>query len=132
MLTSGSSAPINRPSKKGAQTFWMKTYSENVGLLELLEEASVLKRTGQEFKQGFVTLVAVETMLVVSQWAEVCHNPMCGNREQLDTEEGRMKRCPRCKDAWYCNAECQTADWEEHKSRCKVLRKAAEKRAAVE
>ena len=110
----------------------MKTYSENVGLLELLEDAGVLKRTGQEFKQGYVTLVAVETTLVVSQWAEVCHNPMCGNREQLDTEEGRMKRCPRCKDAWYCNVECQTADWEEHKSRCKVLRKAAEERAAVE
>jgi hypothetical protein len=130
MLTSGSTAPIDRPSKKGAQTFWMKTYSENAGLLELLEGAGVLKRTGQEFKQGFVTLVAVETVLVSSQWAEVCHG--CGKREQLETEQGRMKRCPKCKDAWYCNSGCQTADWEEHKGRCKVLRKAAEKRAAIE
>jgi hypothetical protein len=52
MLTAGSSAPLERPKKKGAQTFWMKTYSENVGLLEKLEEVGVLKRTGQEHKQG--------------------------------------------------------------------------------
>jgi hypothetical protein len=132
MLTCGSEAPISRPSKKGAQTFWMKTYSENAGMLEKLEEARILKRTGQTFQQGYVTLVAVETELVQGQWAEVCHNQMCGHKEQLGTEEARMKRCSKCKDVWYCNAECQTADWKEHKGRCKVLKEAAEKRAAVE
>jgi MYND finger len=132
LLTSGSMAPIDRPKKKGTQTFWMKTYSENAGLLEVLESAGVLKRTGQVFQQGFVTLVAVETQLVEGQWAEVCHNQKCGKREQLETEGSRMKRCSKCRDAWYCNAECQKANWPSHKKRCKVLKEAAEKRAAVE
>jgi len=54
-LTAGSSAPLDRPRKKGAQIFWMKTYSENEGLLELLEAAGILTRTGQTVKQGFVS-----------------------------------------------------------------------------
>ncbi|PMD57645.1 uncharacterized protein K444DRAFT_615052 [Hyaloscypha bicolor E] len=131
-LTAGSSAPLDRPRKKGAQTFWMKTHSENEGLLELLEAAGILKRTGQTFKQGFATLVAVETQLVDGQWAEVCHNQKCGKREQLEAEGGRMKRCSRCRDVWYCNAECQKAGWPEHRGGCKVYKEAAEKRAAVE
>jgi hypothetical protein len=132
MLTAGSSAPLERPKKKGAQTFWMKTYSENVGLLEKLEEGGVVKRTGQEHRQGFVTLVAVETVLVDGQWAEVCHNNTgCGRREQLEMAQTRMKRCARCRDVWYCGKECQEAGWGEHKKRCKVLKEAAEKRAAV-
>jgi len=83
----------------------MKTYSENKGMLELLEELGVLRRTGQTYDQGFVTLVAIETVLVSGQWAEVCHH--CGRREQLGTEEERMKRCVKRKDAYYCNIKSQ-------------------------
>jgi len=97
--------PSIDPRKKGAQTFWMKTYSENKGMLELLEELGVLRRTGQTYDQGFVTLVAIETVLVSGQWAEVCHH--CGRREQLGTEEERMKRCVKRKDAYYCNIKSQ-------------------------
>jgi MYND finger len=78
-----------------------------------------------------VTLVGVETVLVRGQWAQVCHNQMCGNREQLETGKERMKRCAKCKDVWYCGAECQKAGWSEHKGRCKELKEAAEKREAV-
>lgn len=74
LLTAGSNAPIARPSKAGAQTFWMKTYSENKGMLELLEEHGILKRTGEKQKQGFAELIGVETTLVEGEWAEVCHN----------------------------------------------------------
>lgn len=28
------------------------------------------------------------------------------------------KRCSRCKNAWYCNTECQTNDWNNHKLKC--------------
>lgn len=42
----------------------MKTYSENKGLLEMLEEHGILKRTGEKHKQGFVELIGVETELV--------------------------------------------------------------------
>ena len=26
-----------------------------------------------------------------------------------------LKRCPVCKQAWYCGAQCQKAGWNKHK-----------------
>ena len=41
-----------------------------------------------------------------------------------------LKKCP-CKQAFYCNAECQTAHWKAHKKTCPIqLKKKAEKAAA--
>jgi hypothetical protein len=131
ILTAGSNAPISRPAKKGAQTFWMKTYSENKGLLELLETAGILTRTGQTHSQGFVKLVAVETVLVEGQWAEVCHNQNCERREQLDEGKPRMKKCAKCKEAYYCDSACQKDHWPMHKSRCGTLKEAREGREAI-
>jgi hypothetical protein len=130
-LTSGSEAPISRPTRSGAQTFWMKTYSENKGLLEVLEANGVLRRTGETHKQGFVELIAVETCLGEGEWAEVCANQMCGRREQIGDDKGRMKKCVRCKDAFYCGVDCQKADWGMHKQRCGTLKEAKGDRAAV-
>ena len=32
-----------------------------------------------------------------------------------------LKRCSRCKQASYCGAECQNADWKRHKKTCAPL-----------
>jgi len=29
-----------------------------------------------------------------------------------------MKKCSRCKEVWYCSAECQKKDWTTHKNHC--------------
>jgi hypothetical protein len=105
VLTAGSAEPLTPSSDPLRKAFWMKTYSENEGLLEQLESQNILKRTGQVKKQGYVTLVAVETVLTRGQWAEVCHG--CGRREQLGDEEPRMVRCSKCMERYYCNKECQ-------------------------
>ncbi|EJD46108.1 hypothetical protein AURDEDRAFT_164765 [Auricularia subglabra TFB-10046 SS5] len=34
------------------------------------------------------------------------------------SESEKVLRCSRCKDAVYCSAECQTADWKKHKRAC--------------
>ena len=34
----------------------------------------------------------------------------------------RLHRCPRCKHAHYCDRECQTEDWEQHKHECRLFR----------
>jgi hypothetical protein len=105
VLTAGSSEPLTPSNDPLRKTFWMKTYSENEGILEQLEGQNILRRSGQVKKQGYVMLVAVETVLNRGQWAEVCSG--CGRREQLGDEEPRMRRCGKCKEMYYCNKECQ-------------------------
>jgi len=39
--------------------------------------------------------------------------------EQCGLSEGQLLRCSRCKNAWYCNAECQKSAWAVHKKLCK-------------
>jgi hypothetical protein len=29
-----------------------------------------------------------------------------------------LKSCSRCKDVWYCNAECQRGHWKAHRGNC--------------
>ncbi|VDP23199.1 unnamed protein product [Onchocerca flexuosa] len=31
----------------------------------------------------------------------------------------KLKTCERCYDAFYCNRECQVADWPDHKISCR-------------
>ena len=33
-------------------------------------------------------------------------------------KQGAARRCARCKQAWYCGAACQKADWKSHKTTC--------------
>ena len=35
-----------------------------------------------------------------------------------DKQGAGFKRCSRCKQAWYCGAKCQNADWKGHKKTC--------------
>jgi hypothetical protein len=45
----------------------------------------------------------------------VIHNQCeyCGKRTEI--------KCPRCKVTWYCNTECQVANWETHKIICATI-----------
>ena len=36
---------------------------------------------------------------------------------------GAKSYCSSCKSSYYCNVECQRADWKKHKRKCKKLRK---------
>ena len=45
------------------------------------------------------------------QIARCCSLPACPKR-------GANKRCQRCKKAYYCNTDCQRADWERHRITC--------------
>eukprot|EP00050_Salpingoeca_kvevrii_P018846 m.79266 g.79266 ORF g.79266 m.79266 type:complete len:277 (-) comp8178_c0_seq1:173-1003(-) len=47
-----------------------------------------------------------------------CSLPSCG-------APSARARCARCKEAVYCNAECQRAHWPEHRKPCKAAARAA-------
>ncbi|KAA1474076.1 hypothetical protein DENSPDRAFT_840610 [Dentipellis sp. KUC8613] len=46
----------------------------------------------------------------------------CQHCFRSETEAGRLLSCSACHRAHYCNKECQTADWPNHKVACKLNR----------
>lgn len=40
-----------------------------------------------------------------------------------DSGGSRLRRCARCRAAWYCSAECQRADWGKHQGECEETRR---------
>ena len=49
-------------------------------------------------------------------FARVCKH--CGSA-------GRVTACARCVKVYYCNSQCQSADWARHKVACKKRRRAS-------
>jgi hypothetical protein len=44
----------------------------------------------------------------------------CANCNAVASEAMHMKRCSACKSVWYCNKDCQNADWRDwHRHECK-------------
>ncbi len=46
-----------------------------------------------------------------------CFNPQCSIPNGM-VERSKMFYCTRCREVNYCSAECQKADWPEHKEFC--------------
>ncbi|GBF97929.1 hypothetical protein Rsub_10602 [Raphidocelis subcapitata] len=59
-----------------------------------------------------------------------CANPDCSNLEGPSEAALPTKRCRGCLTVRYCGAACQTADWPQHRARCKELRTAGAAAAA--
>lgn len=94
----------------------LKNYSEHVGLPERLEAAGMVRHTGRELKQQYVTLPLVEVLVAKEELIRRCGK--CERWEEVDAE--RFKACSRCKARYYCSKECQAGDWKaEHKVLCK-------------
>lgn len=47
---------------------------------------------------------------------KTCQN--CGKKYEKKEKECKFKKCAKCQNAWYCNKECQKADWKKHKKKC--------------
>lgn len=57
---------------------------------------------------------------------------VCETCRKSEYKDGvKLKRCGKCKNVFYCSAECQKKDWSDHSYQCRkpdvVLRKEAEK-----
>ncbi|GAA5973342.1 hypothetical protein JCM11641_003083 [Rhodosporidiobolus odoratus] len=103
-------------SMGGNQMVWVKTYSENNGLLVQMEQAAWLRPVGSALKQGITTLPLAEVMLSEAEVAQRC--AMCDEYESVETAT-RFKRCSGCKRRYYH----QHQHWPAHKSDCKLLAK---------
>ena len=56
-------ATVNMPDHPNVKgTVWIKSYSENEGLIEALEKANLIRRTGIEIHGGHVTIPLCEVL----------------------------------------------------------------------
>ncbi|KAM0749026.1 hypothetical protein T439DRAFT_59837 [Meredithblackwellia eburnea MCA 4105] len=101
-------------------TFWMKTYSENEGLMEQLLEAGWIRDTGRKRSQGYATFPLMEILLPEAERARICSSCMKSEGDVGFETPERFKRCTRCKLSYYCSKDCQGVDWDSHKYRCRL------------
>jgi len=117
------SRPVENPDAQGQYKFYIKTYSENEGVLEYLLEAGIVEQDlTPPVSQGYVTFPLVRIKIPISEMAKQCGS--C-ERWELCDDEKRMKACSGCKPnskTWYCDANCQKLAWKDgypaHKGVC--------------
>jgi hypothetical protein len=70
-------------------------------------------------------LARLQTLAVLANCDDEKKNGiyMCRHCEKVETQNDSavLKACQRCKVTYYCNRECQAADWKNHKKWCKAL-----------
>ncbi|KIM82966.1 hypothetical protein PILCRDRAFT_819767 [Piloderma croceum F 1598] len=118
--------PFPAPGQNGQPRFSMKTYSENVGVLEQLEALGILRQTGISYKQGFVDIPVVEVILKENELVYACaaHYEDNGMMDcQLEVIGIKHQRCGKCKQVYYCDQECQKRHWPVHKKDCPIAQR---------
>ncbi|KAJ6144464.1 MYND domain protein [Penicillium chermesinum] len=50
---------------------------------------------------------------------------LCNTCKKPEDPAAPLKRCGKCKSAWYCTRECQTKNWKTHKKLCAQTAQAA-------
>lgn len=66
-----------------------------------------------------VFLCATFSTFQFSIAADVASNVATRTCDECGTEQVKLSRCNRCKEAKYCDATCQKAAWSRHKAFCK-------------
>ena len=82
------------------------------------EEIRTTEQTRLKYYEGAKngSLEDVEQLQYILQRTGVLNCFSCG------VAKSKLKRCSRCKSAWYCNTDCFSKDWKRHgKHSCKVL-----------
>jgi zinc finger MYND domain-containing protein 10 len=87
------------------------------------------KALARHFKNNYLQTASSESdmnrlmrMYNFEAMEELLDDPKCDK-----CGEAGMKRCSRCKHAWYCSRECQVEAWPTHQPICDVLCKSVEK-----
>jgi hypothetical protein len=84
-------------------------------------DAVIAGKDGPIKQKAKSALTKLQGLARLSNSNHTCVN-MCGHCEKRETLDGtKLMKCQRCKVAYYCNRECQVADWKGHKKMCKEI-----------
>lgn len=85
---------------------------------------SAIKRAQEQLKRGSaIQWESQEEFRDIFSWMHLFLGPACSFSPAVNfcavcNKPGKLMRCSKCHNTWYCGAECQAKDWPSHKQRC--------------
>lgn len=107
---------------KGRSLFVLESFPQYANRLEKFAKSSNFKdsRLSQRIrgtpKDNWLRAVAQRTK---ERWEKRATVPWCGHCGAPPFRDRDLKKCSKCKAAWYCDADHQIAAWTFHKHFCK-------------
>jgi hypothetical protein len=86
-------------------------------------DAVIAGKDGPISEKAKSSLSRLQSLARLSNNNMTCTNfKMCHHCNKIEALDGaKLMKCQRCKVAYYCSKQCQTADWKIHKKNCKAI-----------
>ena len=110
---------------KGRSLFVLESISQYTNRLEKFAKSSnfndpkLSQRIRGTPNEDWLRMVAHRTK---ERWEKRDSVPWCGHCGAPPLRDRDLKKCSKCKAAWYCDTDHQTAAWTFHKHFCKEVR----------
>jgi ankyrin repeat protein len=122
-LMLGAGCDIEGHSNDGRTALDMAMYFGNVESVKTLVRAGAdvtSRRNGSTADERANALADGDAMQAALRLPSVKRVEKGRCKQCFATSSEKMLRCSACKNAYYCNAECQSAHWRRHKPTCKA------------
>ncbi len=104
---------------KTLKKLWKEEFLTKCGMWYMNVACLIKLKVLQDDEMNGWKIISAFEMELLKAAGRVVETSLDGHKCQVCRKE-TTKKCPRCRTAYYCGAECQQADWKCHKTCCVV------------